>query len=504
MGSIIKIMPQAKKKKYGTVIVWLRRELRVSDNAALSAACEQAEQVVPLFVFDPDILGREDTGAARVAFLIDALKVLDANLQKIGGRLIIRNGKVPEQIVKAVKEFGADAVFHQREYEPFGVKRDEAVAEALKKRGTAIETFPGLSLFEPPEIMTKTGTPYTVFGPYKREWFSRPADGLKPVPAHVPVPADAQSDGLPSLEKLKFGTAQTFECGGEDRAQALLAEFLATKIKAYDGARDTLSVDGTSLLSRHLHLGTLSARFVVDAVRRAGLDQPSENAADDEQKGEHRAEPGHSTFLTEIAWHDFYLQILHYFPYVTEGAFRPQFDALEWENDETLFEAWKTGRTGYPIIDAAMRQLNAVAWMHNRGRMLVASFLTKDLLIDWRWGEKYFMQQLVDGDQAANNGGWQWAAGTGTDAQPYFRIFNPTTQGEKFDPDGAYVKRWIPELSRVPAKFIHAPWKLSEAERTLVCPDYPQRVVDHAVQRERALAMYAKITAQEKAAQETT
>ena len=326
----------------------------------------------------------------------------------------------------------------------------------------------------------------------------------KPVPAHVPVPADAQSDGLPSLEKLNFGTAQTFECGGEDRAQALLAEFLATKIKAYDGARDTLSVDGTSLLSRHLHLGTLSARFVVDAVRRAGLDQPSENAADDEQKGEHRAEPGHSTFLTEIAWHDFYLQILHYFPYVTEGAFRPQFDALEWENDETLFEAWKTGRTGYPIIDAAMRQLNAVAWMHNRGRMLVASFLTKDLLIDWRWGEKYFMQQLVDGDQAANNGGWQWAAGTGTDAQPYFRIFNPTTQGEKFDPDGTYVKRWVPELSRVPAKFIHAPWKLSEAERNLVCPDYPKRVVDHAVQRERALVMYAKVTAQEKAAQENT
>ena len=494
MGSIIEVMAHVQDKKYGTVIVWLRRDLRVSDNAALWAACEQANYVVPLFVFDPDILGREDTGAARVAFLIDALRVLDANLQKLGGRLIIRNGKVPEQIVKAVEEFGADAVFHQREYEPFGVKRDAAVQEALKQRGTAVETFPGLSLFEPPEITTKTQTPYTVFGPYKREWFSRPADGPKPVPSHVPVPVDAESDGLPSLQKLKFGTAQTFECGGEDRAQALLAEFLTQKIKAYDGARDTLSVDGTSLLSRHLHLGTLSARAVVDAVRRAGLDQPSEVKPDAEQAGEHRAEPGHSTFLTEIAWHDFYLQILHHFPYVTEGAFRPQFDALEWENDAALFEAWKTGRTGYPIIDAAMRQLNSEAWMHNRGRMLTASFLTKDLLIDWRWGEKYFMQQLVDGDQAANNGGWQWAAGTGTDAQPFFRIFNPTTQGEKFDPDGAYVKRWVPELARVPAKFIHCPWKLSDAERALACPDYPPRVVDHAVQRERALAMYAKVT----------
>lgn len=484
-------MPQAKdnaRKKYQTLIVWLRRELRVQDNAALSAACAQAEQVVPLFVFDPDILGREDTGAARVAFLIDALSVLDANLRKLDGRLIVRQGKVPEQIVKAAEEFGAGGVFHQREYEPFGVKRDEAVAAALKERGKVVETFSGLSLFEPPEIVSKTATPYTVFGPYKREWFSRPADGPVPAPAHVPVPEHIQSDALPSAEDLKFQTPQTFDCGGEDAAHALLKAFLAKKIKAYDAARDILSEDGTSLLSRHLHLGTMSARFVVDAVRKAGLDKPSGG----EQKAEHQGEPGYSTFLSEIAWHDFYLQILYHFPYVADGAFRRQYDALEWENDETLFDAWKSGKTGYPIVDAAMRQLNSEAWMHNRGRMIVASFLTKDLLIDWRWGEKYFMQQLVDGDQAANNGGWQWAAGTGNDAQPFFRIFNPTSQGEKFDPDGAYVKRWVPELARVPAKYIHSPWKLSEAERALVAPDYPKRVVDHAVQRGRALALYAK------------
>jgi len=503
LGSIIKVMLKAKEKiapvakKYGTVIVWLRRELRVADNAALFAACEQADTVVPLFVFDPDILSREDTGAAQVAFMIDALGVLDANFQKLGGKLIVRNGKMPEQIIKAAEEFGADAVFHQREYEPFGLKRDDAVAAALKEKGTAVVTFAGLSLFEPSEIVSKAKTPYTVFGPYKREWFSRPADGPKPVPKHVPVPKDAQSDGLPSLAELKFQTAQTFECGGEDRAQQLLTEFLKAKIKRYDAARDILSEDGTSRLSRHLHLGTLSARFVVDAVRRVGLDKPSEANPSGEQGADHREGAGHSTFLSEIAWRDFYLQILHHFPHVTTGAFRPQYDALEWENDEGLFEAWKTGKTGYPIVDAAMRQMNTEAWMHNRGRMIVASFLTKDLLIDWRWGEKYFMQQLVDGDQAANNGGWQWAAGTGTDAQPYFRIFNPTSQGEKFDPDGAYVKRWVPELSRVPAKFIHAPWKLSEAERALVCPEYPRPIVDHAVQRGRALAMYAK-TAKEK------
>ncbi len=486
----MEVMPE---KKYKTLLVWLRRELRVQDNAALSAACAQAEQVVPLFVFDPDILGREDTGAARVAFLIDALRVLDENLKKLGGRLIIRNGKVPEQIVKAVEEFGADGVFHQREYEPFGVTRDEAVAAALKEQSKVVETFGGLSLFEPPEIVSKTSTPYTVFGPYKREWFSRPADGPVPAPKQVPVPENIQSDALPSAQDLKFRTPQTFDCGGEDAAHSLLKTFLAKKIKEYDSARDILGQDGTSLLSRHLHLGTMSARFVVDAVRRAGLDKPSGNPSD-EQKAEHQAEPGHSTFLSEIAWHDFYLQILYHFPYVAEGPFKRQFAELEWENDEALFEAWKTGRTGYPIVDAAMRQMNAEAWMHNRGRMIVASFLTKDLLIDWRWGEKYFMQQLVDGDQAANNGGWQWAAGTGNDAQPFFRIFNPTSQGEKFDPDGAYVKRWVPELARVPAKYIHSPWKLSDAERTLVAPDYPKPVVDHAVQRGRALAMYAKVT----------
>ena len=481
-------------KKYKTLIVWLRRDLRVHDNAALHEACRSAESVIPLFVFDPDILGREDTGAARVAFLLDALRVLDSNLQKAGGRLVVRRGKVPGEIIRAVDDFGADGVFHQREYEPFGRKRDEAVAAGLRERGKAVETFPGLALFEPDEILSKTGTVYTVFGPYKREWFSKPADGPLPVPRHVPTPPEAKGEALPTAADLKFTTGQTFATGGEDAAHDLLRAFLKDKIGGYDVGRDILAEDRTSLLSRHLHLGTMSARAVVDAVRRAGKDKPSGGTP-----GEHAPEPGHSTFLSEIAWHDFYLQILHHFPHVAGGAFRPQFDALEWENDEGLFTAWKEGRTGYPIVDAAMRQMNSEAWMHNRGRMVVASFLTKDLLIDWRWGEQYFMHQLVDGDQAANNGGWQWAAGTGTDAQPFFRIFNPTSQGEKFDPDGAYVKRWVPELARVPAKSIHAPWKLTPAEREhLGCLDYPAPIVDHAKQRGRALAMYGAVTGKAK------
>jgi deoxyribodipyrimidine photo-lyase len=471
------------------VIVWLRRDLRVHDNAALHAACRRARRVVPLFVFDDAILRRDDTGAARVAFLVDALHVLDKNLQKRGGRLIVRRGQARDQVMRAVKEFNADAVFFQREHEPYGRARDEQVTRALQEAGKVCESFPGLALFEPEEIVSGGGTPYTVFGPFKKVWFSKPAEEPCPAPAHVPVPPDAHSEPLPTADGLRFHTEQRFACGGEDTGQALLREFLKKKVAAYDTQRDMLAVDGTSYLSRHLHLGTLGVRAVVAAVRRAGQDRPHGG-----ERGEHAPEPGHSGFLTEIAWHDFYLHILHHFPHVAEGAFKPQFDALRWENDEALFAAWREGRTGYPVVDAAMRQLNAGAWMHNRGRMIVASFLTKDLLIDWRWGETYFMQQLVDGDQAANNGGWQWAAGTGTDPQPFFRIFNPTLQGKKFDPDGAYVRRWVQELARVPEKVIHEPWRLSEAEReALGCSGYPKPVVDHAARRAQALVMYGAV-----------
>ncbi len=257
-------------KKYKTLVVWMRRDLRVRDNAALHEACRQAEQVIPLFVLDPTILKRPDTGAARVVFLLDALKVVDANLQGLGGRLIVRQGRMPEAVVQAAAEFGADGVFHQREFEPFGRKRDEAVAEALRECGKVCETFPGLALFEPDEILSQTGQPYTVFGPYKRLWFSQPAEPPVPAPKHIPLPEGITSDALPTAAELAFRTGQTFACGGEDAAQELLQEFLKEKIAGYDTRRDILGDDGTSRLSRHLHLGTISARFVVDAVRRAG------------------------------------------------------------------------------------------------------------------------------------------------------------------------------------------------------------------------------------------
>ncbi len=485
-------MPAA--KKYKTLIVWFRRDLRVADNASLHHACAQAEQVVPLFILDDVILRRPDTGPARVTFLLDALRVLDANLQKRTGRLIVRKGRTPEALLQAVQDFDADGVFHHREFEPHGRRRDEQVADALGRLGKSVETFKDIALFEPGEVLSADGHPYTVFGPYKRRWFDRPADAPLPAPAQVRVPASAHGDPLPTADALGVRTAQEFECGGEDRARQMLREFCENKLGGYSAGRDRLAENATSRLSRHLHLGTLGMRTVVDAVRRAGSSPSDPAPADGEARREHQtAQGGAAGFLNELAWHDFYLQILHAFPHVTEGAFRPKFDSLRWENDEALFAAWKEGRTGYPVVDAAMRQMNAEAWMHNRGRMVVASFLTKDLLIDWRWGERYFMQQLVDGDQAANNGGWQWAAGTGTDAQPYFRIFNPTNQGEKFDPDGAYVRRWVPELVKVPLAQIHTPWKLSPAEREhLGCADYPLPIVDHGAQRARALALYGQ------------
>jgi len=481
-------------KQYSTAIAWLRRDLRVMDNASLHHACQSAEHVIPLFILDETILRRPDTGAARVALLLDALRVLDTNLQARGGRLIVREGKTPEALLEAVKEFGAEAVFHHREYEPFGVARDAQVKAALNANGTALETFKDVALFEAGEIVTHGGQPYTVFSPYKRVWFDKPADAPLPAPQHLSVPSKAHGIPLPKADLLKFHTQQTFACGGETAAQELLDTFLQHKVVDYGAQRDLLASDGTSRLSRHLHLGTLGMRAMTDAVRQVSQKERAKPNPSKEARAEHQASGGGaSSFLNEMAWHDFYLQILAEFPHVAGGAFRPQFDALEWENDETLFEAWKQGRTGYPIVDAAMRQMNGEAWMHNRGRMIVASFLAKDLLIDWRWGERYFMQQLVDGDQAANNGGWQWAAGTGTDAQPFFRIFNPTLQGEKFDPEGTYVRRWVPELAKLPANMIHTPWKLSPAERAhLGCLDYPAPVVDHAAQRAKALAMYQK------------
>jgi deoxyribodipyrimidine photo-lyase len=326
-------------------------------------------------------------------------------------------------------------------------------------------------LVSPEQVRTKTGGIYTVFTPFKNTWWEIAVPKPKPAPERVSVPELAQSCQHWLAEIPTKATQSDF-----GNAKEILAGFLQHAAGNYNIGRDFPAEHGTSRLSPYLKWGIISARTVYNAIQ--GLPKSS----------------GTEIFISELAWRDFYNHILFHFPHVATGAFKKEYDAIAWENDTKLFTAWCNGQTGYPIVDAAMRELNATGWMHNRARMIVASFLTKDLLCNWQWGERYFMEQLLDGDLAANNGGWQWAASTGTDAQPYFRIFNPVSQGEKFDPEGIYVKRWCPELRRIPTKYIHQPWALSQLEQEAVdCvlgTHYPQRVVDHAVVRERALQLY--------------
>ncbi|MBC7805495.1 MAG: deoxyribodipyrimidine photo-lyase [Akkermansiaceae bacterium] len=482
-----------------TALVWFRRGVRVRDNHALTEAVKSAETVVPVFVLDPTILTHQTTAPVRARFLFESLRSLDDELRKIGGRLIIRHGKPLEELERLVHETGATALFFGREYEPYGRERDKTISAAMKERGVTVTETDDHLLTEPGEVMTKAGTVYTVFTPYKRVWFEQAMDAPLPAPKRIVLPDNLHSEAIPELP-ASVGVSEAYGGeapgvlvkGGEMEGAKWLDKFVEACLGDYGTERDYPAHEGTSRLSAYLRSGVISPRQIFDAVRtrRDALSASIAVSA--------------NTFLSELAWRDFYYQILFHFPHVQGGAFKPVYDGISWENDDALFAAWRDGKTGYPIIDAASRQMNAQGWMHNRARMISASFLCKDLLCDWRRGEEVFMQRLVDGDQASNNGGWQWAAGTGTDAQPFFRIFNPTSQGEKFDADGSYVKQWCPELKRIPAKYVHKPWELSEREQEAVgCVlgrDYPRPIVDHKVQRERALALYRATPATDEAA----
>ena len=376
-----------------------------------------------------------------------------------------------------------DAVFANGDYEPGAVERDREVEQALAAAGRRMHLAKDQAIFEKDEVLTQSGRPFTVFTPYRKAWLRQMEDFYDepyPVEKHAAGLAPAPfATSLPSLESLGFERTNLgdFPVGtGMSGARALLRDFLR-RIDGYAIRRDFPAVKGVSYLSVHNRFGTVSIRSLVRAARR--------------RKGE-----GAATWLSELIWRDFYFQILWHHPRVAREAFHAEFANLAWPNDERLLRAWCEARTGYPLVDAAMRQINATGYMHNRLRMVVASFLTKDLLVDWRLGERYFAAHLNDFDLAANNGGWQWAASTGCDAQPYFRIFNPVTQSERFDPGGKFIRRYLPELAEVPDKYVHAPWTMpagvaSEAGCVLG-HDYPAPVVDHAVQRERALALYGR------------
>ena len=465
-----------------TAIWWIRRDHRLTDNQALAAALKRADQVIPAFILDPVLLNAPDAGEKRVAFMFGSLRQLDASLRARGSGLIVRHGDPVQELQALVDEAGAEAVFAEEDYWPYGQTRDVRAAAALP-----LNLVGGLTVHPPAAVRKADGDPYTVFTPFSRAWKALPLPEARMVlaaPERMPALPDLDSLSIPVEPALPDSVPFS---PGEAEAWRRLQGFVDWDdpvVHDYGQARNRLDQDGTSQLSPYLRFGLLSARqAVVSALSVI-------DAAPDAQ-----ARKGAETWLNELIWREFYMAILYYFPDVLEQSFRSNLREIAWENDKDAFAAWCAGRTGYPVVDAAMRQLVETGWMHNRARMIVASFLVKDLLIDWRWGERFFMQHLVDGDPAANNGGWQWTAGTGTDAAPYFRIFNPILQSKKHDPAGVYIRRWLPELARVPDQYIHEPWTMpDEVQQQAGCfigQDYPAPIVDHAWARERTLAAFS-------------
>jgi deoxyribodipyrimidine photo-lyase len=469
-----------------TALVWFRRDLRTHDNTALAHALAENDLVFCAFIFDKAILDAlKNRADRRVEFIWESVCELGASLRVHGGGLIVRHAVAQVEIPAIAKSLGVHTVYVNHDYEPQAITRDESVRTALKESGVAFKTFKDQVVFEKDEVMTLGGTSFSVFTPYKNAWLKKlTPDSLK-FERFAPKTGQfaPQVSSIPLLETMGFvrtNLATLKVATGESGGKRLFDDFLK-RIDNYDETRNFPSVKGPSYLSVHLRFGTISIRELASAALGRWRETESDGAA---------------TWLSELIWRDFYFQILHHHPRVVEHAFKPEYDSIQWVNNPKLFDAWCAGKTGYPIVDAGMRQLNETGYMHNRLRMVVASFLTKDLQIDWRWGERYFAEKLIDYDMSANTGGWQWAASTGCDSQPYFRIFNPTAQSEKFDAKGAFIRRYVPEIAALSDKEIHAPWLCSEmilnARDIVLGETYPRPIVDHARARETTLAMFKK------------
>ncbi len=486
-------------KPFDSGLVWFRRDLRSDDNPALCLALQQCRQVHCVFVFDSDILAPLPRADRRVEFIHAALLELDAELRALAGQpeagLIVRHGVATAEVPTLARQLGVQAVFAAHDYEPQAIARDTVVRGQLASLGIALHTCKDHVIFEGREVLTKTGTPYGVFTPYQRAWLARLQEHLpliqdpRPAAAALAPRPPALSQPVPSLQDLGFEPTNLAALKiptGASGARQLFEDFFE-RMDQYHETRDFPAVKGPSYLSVHLRFGTVSIRKLVVTAWQRSL----------------AGSRGASVWLSELVWREFYFQILANFPHVVGQAFKPEYDAIQWERGaqaQAAFQAWCEGRTGYPLVDAAMLQLNQTGYMHNRLRMVAGSFLVKDLGIDWRWGERYFAEKLNDFDLAANNGGWQWVASSGCDAQPWFRIFNPVSQSEKFDPEGKFIRRYLPQLAGLPATAVHAPWKASplelQAAGVALGDDYPLPLVAHDVARERTLARYAVVRKQ--------
>lgn len=464
-------------------LVWFRRDLRDYDHAALHAALEVHHPVHCAFVFDTEILDALGSNSdRRVTFIWECVRELKAALEARGGGLHVLHGRARDAIPRLARALGVGAVYANRDYEPQANARDTQVAETLRDAGIDFRTRKDQVIFELSEVRTRSGDAFSVFTPYKKAWLAKLA------PRHIaPLEigqlasrlAPTTAGSLPAHEALGFERAEPALPAGMSGGARLWKSF-RKRLAGYAARRDFPALDATSQMSVHLRFGTISVRELVRHART-------------------RHSEGAQAWLAELIWREFYFAILAARPDVVDHAFRRNYDALQWENDEAGFLAWCEGRTGYPLVDAAMRELNATGMMHNRLRMVTASFLVKDLEVDWRRGERYFAHRLLDYDLAANNGGWQWCASTGCDAQPWFRIFNPVTQSRRFDPEGAYIRRWIPELARVPDAGVHAPWEIAPLEQhaagCVIGRDYPAPVVRHEEARQRTFARYGSVKA---------
>ena len=490
--------PAAHPRELDRALVWLRRDLRTDDHAALYHALRNARQVWCVFVFDRDILDPLPRADRRVEFIRDSLVGVDAELCALAvphgvgsAGLIVRHGWAQSEIPALAANLGVQAVYANHDDEPSALERDARVRGLLAERGIALHTSKDHVVFERDELLTQGGGPFSVYTPYKNAWLKKVDPfflGSYPVARYADALAarPEAEPGVPPLESLGFLPTNLHALrlpGGPAGGQELLDDFLH-RIGRYDETRDFPALKGPSYLSTHLRFGTVSIRRLArEAKKRADAGMA-----------------GAQVWLSELIWRDFYHQVLHHHPRVVTGAFKTEYDRIKWEHGkqaESLFAAWCEGRTGYPLVDAAMLQINETGYMHNRLRMVVASFLTKDLGIDWRRGEGYFALHLNDYDLASNNGGWQWAASSGCDAQPYFRIFNPVTQSVKFDPDGKFIRRYLPQLAGLTGPLIHAPWTarpidLAAANLNLGM-DYPLPIVSHDEARERTLLRYAAV-----------